>query len=301
MNMKSFKLISILLVLAMLLTACGEKYDPNCPTGVSNNSGCVTDQEKADKWLSENPEAVPPTEVVLTEIATEAVIAANPENWKFDENCVSHVSDSANVCVQSYRETEAWLTRMGYAAGMQSQSVVTPSQPLIVVVPQGQSAPQNQSGLEQPAPATPTTANTGPVANRLKYDETGCDSNNLTACRIAGQFEFPAIFVRRIQSGDLSLTQGIVAIQQLAAAAGVPTNDAWMTMSADPVYATFVWCPSGTCSYPTDTAFPLMGIPALANDQFKLAIVSAHSPQVPPASITEVSCPVGDCWSAPLQ
>jgi hypothetical protein len=147
----------------------------------------------------------------------------------------------------------------------------------------------------------PTPITNGPVANRLKYDETGCDSNNLTACRIAGQSEFPAIFVRRIQSGNLTLTNGIVAIQQLAAAAGVPTQDNWSTFEADPIYATFVWCPSGTCTYPTDTAFPLMGIPALVNDQFKLAIVSAHSPQVPPASITEVSCPVGDCWSAPLQ
>ncbi len=153
-----------------------------------------------------------------------------------------------------------------------------------------------------PPIVVPAASNTtGPVANRLKYDETDCDPNNLAACRIAGQYEFPAIFVRRIQSGALSLTDGIVAIQQLAAAAGVPTSDRWSSLSADPVYATFVWCPSGTCTYPTDTAFPLMGIPALVNDQFKLAIVSAHSPQVPPASITDVNCPVGDCWAAPLQ
>jgi hypothetical protein len=149
------------------------------------------------------------------------------------------------------------------------------------------------------APAAPITS--GPVANRLKYDETGCDLNNLTACRIAGQSEFPAIFVRRIQSSDLTLTQGIVAIQQLAAAAGVPTQDNWSTFEADPIYATFVRCPAGNCSYPTDTAFPLMGIPALADVQFSLAIVSAHSPSTPPASINTVTCPNGDCWSAPLQ
>ncbi|KKP65761.1 MAG: hypothetical protein UR63_C0044G0002 [Candidatus Roizmanbacteria bacterium GW2011_GWC2_35_12] len=136
---------------------------------------------------------------------------------------------------------------------------------------------------------------------RLKYDETGCDPQNLVACRINGQTEFPAIFVRRIQSGVLSLTQGIVAIQQLAAAAGVPTSDAWTTLTADPVYATFVWCPAGNCSYPPDTAFPLMGISGLANVQFSLAIVSAHSPSTPPASINTVTCPNGDCWSAPLQ
>jgi len=156
------------------------------------------------------------------------------------------------------------------------------------------------TAMVTPTLVTPTVL-TGPVANRLKYDETGCDPQNLVACRINGQTEFPAIFVRRIQSGVLSLTQGIVAIQQLAAAAGVPTSDAWTTLTADPVYATFVWCPAGNCSYPPDTAFPLMGISGLANVQFSLAIVSAHSPSTPPASINTVTCPNGDCWSAPLQ
>lgn len=150
-----------------------------------------------------------------------------------------------------------------------------------------------------PIPATPYV--TGPVPNRLKYDETGCDQTNLAACRIAGQSEFPAVFVRRIQSGDLTLTQGIVAIQQLAAAANVPAMDKWTSFSADPIRATFVWCPSGLCQYPTDTAFPLMGISALKADWMKIAIVSAHSPSTPPASINTVYCPVGDCWSVPLQ
>lgn len=147
------------------------------------------------------------------------------------------------------------------------------------------------------SPATPATTGTG-----LKYDETGCDPSNLSACRNQGQTEFVAVIVRNIQSGDRTLAGGIQAIQQLfASTPGSKTWDKWTSLNADPVLPTFVWCPAGTCSYPPDSAFPLMGIPALKDHAFKIAIVSAHAPADPAAAITKVSCPLADCWAGLLR
>ncbi len=136
----------------------------------------------------------------------------------------------------------------------------------------------------------------------LKYDETDCNPAALAACRNSGQSEFPAVLVRNIQSGDRSLIDGIVAIQQLFAS--TPNSqvwDSWSSLNVDDVYPSFIWCPGNNCAYPPDTAFPLMGIPALEHVQFSIAIVSAHAPADPPAGITQVTCPNGDCWAGLLR
>lgn len=151
--------------------------------------------------------------------------------------------------------------------------------------------------LAAPVSAPAAVTNT----KALKYDETGCNPSDLSACLNSGQSQFVAIYVRNIQSSDLTIEQGIVKIQQLVAASGVPSQDKWTNMTADPVYATFVWCPQGNCKFVPDTAFPLLGIPGLETVATKLAIVSAHMPADPKATILNVSCPAGDCWSFQLR
>lgn len=183
----------------------------------------------------------------------------------------------------------------------------------VIQVP-AQAAPQNPPPTDAPVvptvpPVVPTQIPAGPAGynvpepagtSSLKYDETGCPVGNPYQCLDGtGQTEFPAVYVRNIQSGDKVLFQGIAAIQQLAQAAGVPSMDRWTELDAHPVSPTFVWCPSG-CSWIPDTAFPLLGIGS-TDDDFAIGIVQAHYPADPQAGVTKIVCPAGDCWAVPLR
>lgn len=159
--------------------------------------------------------------------------------------------------------------------------------------------PNNPPPAPQPT-AVPPGANPPATAGTLKYDEMGCDANNLAACR-PNQAEFPAIYVRNIQSGDRTLVGGIQAIQQLAAASEARTQDKWRERDVDPVNPTFVWCPGNNCQWVPDTAFPLLGIPRVATVAQTIGIVQSHAPADPPARIIRVTCPNADCWSVALR
>lgn len=172
------------------------------------------------------------------------------------------------------------------------------------VVKAGDSAPAAPAVTAVPtagdaAAAAAPAAVSAPV-DTLKYDETGCDSANLAACRNPGQDQFPAVYLRNVQSGDKTLVEGIIAIQQLVAAAGVPSSDKWSTLSVDPVWPTLVWCPAGNCTWVPDTAFPLLGI-APKEDDFTIGIVQAHQPADPAATVVQIVCPGADCWSFKLR
>jgi hypothetical protein len=86
--------------------------------------------------------------VLIASLVLAACGAKDPTaGWQYDENCVSAVADADGACVQSSRETDAWLVREGYA--LPSQTVVVqsapqqPSSPVQPVAPIQQSAPSS--------------------------------------------------------------------------------------------------------------------------------------------------------------
>jgi hypothetical protein len=174
--------------------------------------------------------------------------------------------------------------------------------------------PSAESLATEPPVFTSTTKPAAPDAsaptNSLKYDEMGCNADDLVACvpgeqaawqaDSANRHLFPAIYLRNVQSGDRSPSDAIVQIQQMASG-WAKSWDKWTAFNADPRWPTLVWCPQRNCEYVPDTAFPLLNAPGVSSEwYYSIAIVSAHLPADPSASQTQVVCPSGDCWAVLL-
>jgi len=174
--------------------------------------------------------------------------------------------------------------------------------------------PEEQVVVPSPSASTPTPKPAAPAAsaptNSLKYDEMGCNADDLVACvpgeqavwqaDSANRHLFPAIYLRNVQSGDRSPSDAIVQIQQMASG-WAKSWDKWTAFNADPRWPTLVWCPQRNCEYVPDTAFPLLNAPGVSSEwYYSIAIVSAHLPADPSASQTQVVCPSGDCWAVLL-
>lgn len=109
--------------------------------------------------------------------------------------------------------------------------------------------------------------------------------------------DYPACILQRVQSGELSVTEGIVAIQQLTARFGVPSQDGWTTLQANEHAVTFGWCSGGFARpLPNDTARPLEDTRLESRWWDSVVIVQPH-PAADPATNVTMTCPSGDGWA----
>jgi len=132
-------LIAVLVIASLVLVACGEAYDVNYPNHVRNNSGCLTDQSKADKWLADNGYSAEtsqsaPTEEPLTKEDIAQMIAEALAT-KQTQSAVPNTEDHSQIVIINGTGTD---TASGPTAGSDNQQ---PSNDSVLFVGEGAPAP----------------------------------------------------------------------------------------------------------------------------------------------------------------
>jgi len=113
-------------------------------------------------------------------------------------------------------------------------------------------APPKDTPVPPTITSTLTPAPAGSEPQGLKYQfDAGCDKTSTP-------LEYPACILQRVQSGEMTGEQAVVAIQALGQKFSAPSFEG-MVLSLPNTQPAVVWCPAGVAYFPPDTARPLEG------------------------------------------